>query len=123
MSFIGNIIWFVLGGFIPAMLWLLVGLLWSVTIIGIPIGVQCFKMANLQLAPFGRDVAFDGMGLGSLVVNILWIMFGGIELAMVNVVIGVIFCLTIVGIPFGLQSFKLAKLSLLPFGARIVAKR
>lgn len=123
MSFIGNIIWFVLGGFIPAMLWLLVGLLWSVTIIGIPIGVQCFKMANLQLAPFGRDVAFDGMGLGSLVVNILWIMFGGIELAMVNVVIGVIFCMTIVGIPFGLQSFKLAKLSLLPFGARIVAKR
>jgi uncharacterized membrane protein YccF (DUF307 family) len=123
MSFIGNIIWFVLGGFIPAMLWLLVGLLWSVTIIGIPIGVQCFKMANLQLAPFGRDVAFDGMGLGSLVVNLLWIMFGGIELAMVNVVIGVIFCMTIVGIPFGLQSFKLAKLSLLPFGARIVAKR
>lgn len=123
MSFIGNIIWFVLGGFIPAMLWLLVGLLWSVTIIGIPIGVQCFKMANLQLAPFGRDVAFDGMGLGSLVINILWIMFGGIELAMVNVVIGVIFCMTIVGIPFGLQSFKLAKLSLLPFGARIVSRR
>lgn len=123
MSFIGNILWFVLGGFIPAMLWLLVGVLWSVTIIGIPIGMQCFKMANLQLAPFGRDVDFDRMGVGSLAVNVVWIMFGGIELALVNAIIGVIFCLTVVGIPFGLQSFKLAKLSLLPFGARIVTKR
>lgn len=119
MSFIGNIIWFLFGGFLPALLWFFFGVLWSVTIIGIPVGVQCFKMASLQLAPFGRDVYYDRMGAGSLLVNILWIPFGGLELAMVNVAIGVMLCLTIVGIPFGLQSFKMAKLSLLPFGARV----
>lgn len=119
MSLIGNILWFFVGGFLPALLWFFFGLLWCLTIVGIPIGVQCFKMADLQLLPFGRDVYYDGAGLGSFVLNILWIIFGGIELTVANATIGVVLCLTIVGIPFGMQSFKMAKLSLMPFGAKI----
>lgn len=123
MSLIGNFIWLVFGGFIPAIGWFVVGVLWCLTIIGIPIGLQCFKMADLQLFPFGRDVSFDGVGLGSLILNIIWIFFGGFELFILNVLIGVAFCITIIGIPFGIQSFKLAKLSLMPFGARVVSNR
>lgn len=120
MSILGNLIWFLLGGFIPALLWFFFGLLWSVTIIGIPVGVQCFKMASLQLFPFGKDVSYSSMGAGSLLVNILWILVGGIELAIVNITIGILLCITIIGIPFGLQNFKMAKLSLMPFGAKII---
>lgn len=120
MSIIGNLIWFLLGGFIPAIIWFIFGVLWSVTIIGIPVGIQCFKMANLQLFPFGKDISYSGIGAGSLLVNIIWIFIGGIELAVTNAVIGGLLCLTIIGIPFGLQSFKMAKLSLMPFGAKII---
>lgn len=123
MSILGNIIWFFLGGFIPAVLWFFFGLLWSVTIIGLPVGIQCFKMAGLQLFPFGKEVIYDGMGAGSFLVNLLWIFIGGIELAMANVVTGIVLCVTVIGIPFGLQSFKMAKLSLMPFGARVVHVR
>lgn len=123
MSILGNIIWFFLGGFIPAVLWFFFGLLWSVTIIGLPVGIQCFKMARLQLFPFGKEVAYDGIGAGSFLVNLLWIFIGGIELAMANVVTGIVLCVTVIGIPFGLQSFKMAKLSLMPFGARVVHVR
>ncbi|MBO1264796.1 YccF domain-containing protein [Proteiniclasticum sp. SCR006] len=120
MSILGNLIWFLLGGFIPALLWFFFGLLWSITIIGIPVGVQCFKMASLQLFPFGKDVSYSSMGAGSLLINIIWIVVGGIELAVANVLIGLFFCMTIIGIPFGLQNFKMAKLSLMPFGAKII---
>lgn len=120
MSILGNLIWFMLGGFIPAILWFIFGVLWSVTIIGIPVGIQCFKMANLQLFPFGKDISYSDIGAGSLLVNIIWIFIGGIELAVTNVIIGGLLCLTIIGIPFGLQSFKMAKLSLMPFGAKII---
>jgi uncharacterized membrane protein YccF (DUF307 family) len=77
-------------------------------------------MASLQLFPFGKDVSYDQMGAGSLLINLLWIFLGGLELAVVNVLAGLALCLTIVGIPFGLQSFKMAKLSLMPFGARVI---
>ncbi|SFO16928.1 YccF domain-containing protein [Proteiniclasticum ruminis] len=123
MSVLGNIIWFLLGGFIPAALWFFFGLLWSVTIIGLPVGIQCFKMAGLQLFPFGKEVTYDGMGAGSFLVNLLWIFIGGIELAVANVVTGILLCVTVIGIPFGLQSFKMAKLSLMPFGARVIHVR
>ncbi len=120
MRLLGNILWVVLGGFIPAMLWFFFGALWSITIIGIPVGVQCFKMARLQLFPFGKEIRYDSMGAVSLVVNILWILFGGIELALANIFAGIVLCMTIIGIPFGLQSFKMAKLSLMPFGSKVV---
>lgn len=120
MSVIGNIIWFLSGGFIPAVLWFVFGVMWSLSIIGLPVGIQCFKMASLQLFPFGRDVSYSSMGAGSFLVNIIWIVIGGIELAAINAFIGLLLCLTVIGIPFGLQSFKMAKLSLMPFGARII---
>lgn len=120
LSVIGNIIWFLSGGFIPAVLWFVFGVMWSLSIIGLPVGIQCFKMASLQLFPFGRDVSYTSMGAGSFLVNIIWIVIGGIELAAINAFIGLLLCLTVIGIPFGLQSFKMAKLSLMPFGARII---
>ncbi|QEH67773.1 YccF domain-containing protein [Cellulosilyticum sp. WCF-2] len=118
MSFLGNIIWFIFGGFIMGMSWLGIGLLWCITLVGIPVGVQCFKLAGLAFFPFGKEVTYGG-GVGSLLCNILWIIFGGIPLAIEATIIGVVFCITIIGIPFGLQSFKIAKLALMPFGARV----
>lgn len=118
MSIIGNVIWFVFGGFILGLSWLIVGFLWCVTIVGIPVGMQCFKLASLAFLPFGREVEFGG-GAVSLLLNILWLIFGGFELAVASAVLGLLFCITIVGIPFGVQHFKLAKLALFPFGASI----
>lgn len=123
MSLIGNILWFILGGIVLSLLWFIAGLLCCITIIGIPLGIQCFKFASLMLAPFGRDLDYSRSGVGSLLINILWIMFLGWELAIAAVVIGLVYCVTIIGIPFGIQAFKFAKLALMPFGARIVDRR
>lgn len=119
MSVLGNIIWFIFGGVLAGIIWFVTGLLWCLTIVGIPIGLQCFKFGVLSFFPFGRDIEFGG-GAGSLLLNVLWLLFGGVELALTHAVFGLILCCTIIGIPFGLQHFKLAKLALLPFGARIV---
>ena len=118
MSCLGNIIWFIFGGFIMGISWLFVGFLWCITIIGIPIGVQCFKFASLAFFPFGKEVQYGG-GAGSLILNILWLVLGGIPLAIEAALLGLIFCATIIGIPFGYQCFKIAKLSLMPFGATV----
>lgn len=118
MSILGNILWFILGGFLLGMGYILVGFLFCITIIGIPFGYQLMKLGVLAMFPFGQTPEFDPMPMGclSLVFNILWILIGGIELALAHVAIGLIFCVTIIGIPFGLQHFKLAKLALMPFG-------
>lgn len=119
MGYLGNLIWLICGGLLSAISWFLVGCLWSITIIGIPIGRQCFKIAGMSLAPFGKRIETSG-GSGSLILNLLWLVFGGIELAIGHVIVGAILCVTIIGIPFGKQFFKLAKVSLMPFGVRIV---
>ena len=116
MSLLGNIIWLIFGGFLSALGFFFLGCLWCCTVIGIPIGLQCFKFAKLSLAPFGKEVRFGG-GAGKLLLNILWLMFGGLEMAAATAAFGLIMCISIVGIPFGLQFFKLARLSLSPFGA------
>lgn len=120
MNVIGNIVWLVFGGIIGAVLWALAGLLWCATIIGIPIGLQFFKIAGFVLWPFGRQIDPGHFGAGGLILNVLWIIFFGWEFAITHVVIGLFFCVTIIGIPFGLQHFKLALLGLIPFGSRIV---
>ena len=120
MKTLGNILWFVLGGFLSGMLWIIFGLLWCATIFGIPIGVQCFKLAAMSFWPFGRRIEYNG-GAVSFLINVLWFFLGGIEMAMVNLVVGLLLCVTVIGIPFGTQFFKLAKLSLAPFGAEIVS--
>ena len=118
MRLLGNIIWFILGGFISWLTWIIVGVLWSITIIGLPIGKQCFKFAKMSAAPFGKEIHF-GSGGASFLLNIVWIIFGGFAMALEEITMGIFFCLTIIGIPFGLQHFKHAKLALFPFGSRI----
>lgn len=119
MKTIGNILWLVFGGIISGLAWIFWGLVWCITLIGIPVGVQCFKLAQLSFWPFGRSVQYQG-GAGSFIVNIFWFLFGGIEMALLNLVFALFCFVTIIGIPFGLQFLKLAKLSLAPFGACIV---
>ena len=118
MGCLGNAIWFLFGGMWMGLGWLLVGALWCLTVVGIPVGVQCFKFAELCFFPFGKEIEYGG-GAGSLLLNLLWLVFGGVPLAVGHALHGVLFCVTIVGIPFGLQCFKLAKLALLPFGASV----
>ncbi len=118
MKTLGNIIWLLFGGLETALLWCIYGILWCITIVGIPLGLQCFKFAKLSLWPFGKEVEYGG-GVFKLIVNIIWLLLTGLEMALVYVVCGIVFCVTIIGIPFGLQYFKLAGLSLMPFGSKV----
>ena len=93
-------------------------MLWSITIVGIPIGRQCFKFASLAFFPFGKEVQYGG-GAVSLLLNIVWLILSGLPLALGAAVNGLVLCCTIIGIPFGMQCFKLAKLALMPFGAEV----
>lgn len=120
MNFLGNLIWFVFGGLVGAIGWFLAGCLWCITIIGIPIGLQCFKFASLSLAPFGKDVVYSNHSF-SIILNILWLIFSGIPLALAHLASALLLAITIIGIPFAMQSFKMAKLALMPFGARIIS--
>ena len=121
MKFIGNILWMLLGGILISLYYALVGLLFCITIIGIPFGVQLFKMAGFALWPFGHEVTAgpNDSGCMSIFMNIIWIVLGGVEIAVMHAVFGLICCVTIVGIPFGLQHFKMALLALAPFGKKI----
>jgi uncharacterized membrane protein YccF (DUF307 family) len=119
MSAIGNILWIVLGGGILLFFeYLVAGLILCITIIGIPFGVQCIKLALLALLPFGKEVTQTKSGTGclSILMNILWIVIGGIVIAVTHLVFGILCAITIVGIPFAKQHMKLAALSLTPFG-------
>ena len=104
MGCLGNCIWFLCGGILSGLSWVASGVLCCITIIGIPIGMQCFKFAGLAFFPFGIEIVYGC----------------GIPMAVENACLGLLLCITIVGIPFGLQFFKIAKLSLMPFGAEIV---
>lgn len=120
MSCLGNFIWIIFGGLVNSIAWLLAGVFWCITIVGIPIGLQCFKMASLQFAPFGKEVVTVDSGGGSLILNVLWLIFGGLELCIANLISAFFLCITIVGIPFAKQSLKLAFLSLMPFGKEVI---
>ena len=117
MKTIGNIIWFIFVGLGSAIAWFLLGLLWCITIIGIPFGLQAFKLARLTLWPFGTIVKSDFSK--HPIANIIWLILGGLELALGYAIAGIIFYITIIGIPFGKQCFKLAQLALFPFGANV----
>ncbi|MEC4271670.1 YccF domain-containing protein [Adlercreutzia sp. R25] len=119
MSTIANIIWIIFGGLLTAIAWCLVGIIFYITIIGIPLGRQCFKMASLTLAPFGKTIVYGG-GAPSLIANIFWLILAGLPMAFSYVVLSVVYCISVIGVPVGLQCFKMAKLSLLPFGAKVV---
>ncbi|GAB2799775.1 YccF domain-containing protein [Rhabdobacter roseus] len=122
MNLLGNIIWLVFGGFLIFLEYMVAGLLLCLTIVGIPFGLQCFKIGFLALVPFGRqvrDVAAPTGCLASLF-NIIWIFIGGIWIALTHLVFGVLLAITIIGLPFARQHFKLLNLSLTPFGKEVV---
>jgi uncharacterized membrane protein YccF (DUF307 family) len=121
MKFLGNILWLIMGGLVISFYYAFIGIAFCVSIIGIPFGVQLFKMAGLSLWPFGHEIyqnTNDGDCL-SVIMNIIWILFGGIEIALLHLSFGILCCITIIGIPFGIQHFKMTLLALTPFGKRI----
>lgn len=118
LALIGNIIWICTGGWVTALWWLVAGIICYVTILGIPLGRQCMKMATLTLVPFGRTVVYGG-GAPSLLANLIWLLIAGIWMSIIYLLAGLAFCVTVVGIPFGVQLFKMAKLALCPFGAEV----
>ena len=97
--------------------WAIIGLVLCITIVGIPLGIQAFKMAGLTLTPFGKTVEYGGVG--SVLINIIWFVLAGLWMAIGYILAGLLNCVTIIGIPFGIQSFKMAKLALWPFGSQI----
>ena len=118
-----NLLWLVFGGIFTAIEYLVASLLMMITIIGIPFGMQTLKMASLALWPFGKTVRNGERSGGCLYIlmNVLWILLGGIWIWLSPLAFGVVLCITIIGIPFGLQHFKLAGLALTPFGKDIVS--
>lgn len=125
MRTIGNVLWFVFAGLWLALGYALGGLILCITIVGIPFGVQAFKLAAFSLWPFGRRVVPRERRGGCLetVANVVWLVLFGWELFVVHLIGGLVLCLTIIGIPFGVQAFKLSVLALWPFGNEIVEDR
>jgi uncharacterized membrane protein YccF (DUF307 family) len=122
MSFLGNIIWLLFGGIIIAIEYFIGSIILMITIVGIPFGVQTLKMGALAIWPFGRDTRVQARASGCLYIlmNVIWLLCGGIWIAVSHLVVGMLLCITIIGIPFGLQHFKLTAIALNPFGRDIV---
>ena len=125
MKTIGNILWFVLAGLWLSIGYAVAGIVFCITIIGIPFGVQAFKLAGFVLWPFGRTVVRtpDGSGVLELVFNVIWLVLFGWGIFIGTLVAGLLLCITIIGIPFGIQAFKLSTLALWPFGRTVVRAR
>lgn len=122
VNFPGNLIWLIFGGLFSAMGYLFGGILLCITVVGIPWGLQCFKLAGLVLWPFGKDVQNRSGSHGCLNVlcNIIWLISGGLYTALVHLFFGLLLTLTVIGIPFARQHFKLLEISMMPFGKTIV---
>jgi uncharacterized membrane protein YccF (DUF307 family) len=118
MSLLGNIIWILLGGWILFLEYLATGIVLCCTIVGIPFGFQCFKLSIVALAPFGVTIGDAPHATGCLatIMNILWILIGGIWISLTHILLAVLFAITIIGLPFAMQHIKLAGLALVPFG-------
>ena len=124
MKTLGNIIWVLFGGIFIAIEYLLGSVALMITIIGIPFGLQSLKLAELALWPFGRKVKQreSASGCLSVLMNVIWFFVGGIPIILTHLLFGILFYITIIGIPFGYQHFKLMKLALTPFGKEIVKR-
>lgn len=122
MSIIGNLIWLIFGGIIICIEYLIAGFVMLLTIIGIPWGLQCFKLAALALWPFGKEIRETQAATGCLntVLNIIWILVGGIWITLTHLIFGALLAITIIGLPFANQHFKLMRLSFTPFGKEII---
>ena len=121
MKTLGNIIWLIMGGLVIALIYFAVGVLMCITIVGIPFGVQLFKLGEYALWPFGRELVDkpNEPGCLSIVMNLLWILLGWWEIALLHLSCGILFFITIIGIPWGLQHIKMALNSIFPFGKEI----
>ncbi|HMH23397.1 MAG TPA: YccF domain-containing protein [Puia sp.] len=122
MNLIGNLIWLVFGGFLAALGYIFGGFVLCLTIIGIPFGLQCFKLATVVLWPFGKKIvpSRGGDGCLSLICNIIWLICGGLYTALIHLLFAAILFLTIIGIPFARQHLKLMELSLMPFSRSVI---
>ena len=123
MNFLGNLVWLIMGGLLTALMYWTAGLIMCITIIGIPFGVQLLKIGSLSLWPFGHDLqpkADSATGCLQVAFNVLWILLGWWEIALTHLTFGLVLCCTIVGIPWGIQHFKLALGSVFPFGKEVV---
>ena len=121
MNLLLNIVWLILGGFIVVVAYLIGALILCLTIIGIPFGVQCFKLAGLAIAPFGREVREKEPpgGCVAVVMNVLWIILPGLELALFHLFMALLFAITIIGLPLATQHLKMTRLALIPFGFEV----
>lgn len=123
MKTLGNIIWLLFGGFIIAVEYVLGSVALMVTIIGIPFGLQSLKLAEVALWPFGKKVIHNQSSSGclSFLMNVIWFFVGGLPIVLTHLLFGLLFYITIIGIPFGNQHFKLMKLAFTPFGKVVVS--
>ncbi len=121
MKIILNLLWLIFGGLATAIEYLISSVGLMITIIGIPFGLQTLKIGILALWPFGKQVTPSETSNSclSLLMNIIWIFIGGIWICLTHLLFGVLLYITIIGIPFGTQHFKLATLALSPFGKKI----
>ena len=120
LRFLANLLWLILGGLILGLLWTVLGILLCITIVGFPLGAQCFKMARLSFAPYGKSVDLNVQK--HPIANTLWAILAGWEMALIYLLFGILNCLTVIGLSTGLQCFKFMKLALFPFGAKIKKK-
>jgi len=129
MTLLLNILWFILGGFVGGLAWFLGGLILAITIVGLPWAAAAFRIGVFAFAPFGSTVVDrrmvtgrDDLGTGpfGLILNVIWFIFAGWYIALAHLTIGVVQCVSIIGIPFGLQHFKLAFIALAPIGKSVV---
>jgi uncharacterized membrane protein YccF (DUF307 family) len=122
MGCLGNILWIIFGGLFIALEYFVAGIAMCITIIGIPFGVQLFKLGVMALLPFGSAAVEPSSGTGCLysLFNIVWLITGGLCIALTHLIFGILLCITVIGIPFGMQHFKLMSLALWPFGKSVV---
>lgn len=121
MKTVGNVIWLIFGGLISCILAYLIGIILCVTILFIPVGLQFFKVGSFVLWPMGKHVVSVSPTGFKTVINVIWAIIGGWECALYYLFLGLFYCITIIGIPFGLQCFKMAQFVLLPLGKDFVA--
>jgi len=121
MNLLLNVIWLIFGGFIVVIAYLLGGILLCLTIIGIPFGIACFKLAGLALAPFGREIREKEPpgGVLAIIMNIIWILLPGLELATFHLIMALLLAITIIGLPLARQHLKMVRMALLPFGFEV----
>lgn len=124
MGTLGNLIWLIFGGFLVFIEYMVAGFLLCLTIVGIPFGIQAFKLAGLALWPFGKTIAMKSYAPGCLstIMNLIWLLIGGIWIALTHLVFGILLGITIIGIPWAKQHFKLMSLALTPFGREVIEK-